>query len=239
MVGTMTTQRSRCRAARRSLELLWRAASPAPGPKPSLTLERIVEAAIAVADADGIDGALHAPGRRRAGRGHDVALPVRSRQVRTGDPHARQGQRAHRRIHQSAARTGVRGWRPRPATPTGSTSATRGCCGSTGSGRCFGPNTLAITEFVVASLDGLGLSDQERMSAINSLDAFVAGMARQRVDYEAATEATGVSEEEFWWTAISRPGAGDVHNDSRDWQRSARMRSASGGKRPSSTGWRG
>lgn len=195
----MSSQRSPVERLRRSIELLWRGGErPAPGPKPSLTLDKIIDAAIAVADADGIE----ALSMRRVAAELGVGtmslyryVPSKSELLtlmfdKVNDPTECIDQAAGkdwRARLETAARNSYRLYVSHPWLlrvnwywPV------------------FGPNTLGITEFVVASLDGLGLSDQERMSAINSLDAFVAGMARQRVDYEAATEATGVSEEEFW-----------------------------------------
>src|SRR6266511_263276 len=55
---------------RRTMALLWRASAPqagrtAPGPKPGLSVDVIVEAAIAVADADNMDGlSMRAVGKR-------------------------------------------------------------------------------------------------------------------------------------------------------------------------------
>lgn len=53
---TSSTETSGSGDIRRTLELLWDTGKrPSRGPKPGLTLERIVEAAILVADSDGLD----------------------------------------------------------------------------------------------------------------------------------------------------------------------------------------
>src|SRR5688572_11023766 len=53
----MSSEPSPVEQVRRSIELLWgEGARPTRGPKPSLTLDQIVQVAIAVADRDGIDG---------------------------------------------------------------------------------------------------------------------------------------------------------------------------------------
>ncbi|CAM5671533.1 hypothetical protein SBADM41S_08579 [Streptomyces badius] len=96
----------------RSLELLWGTGERSGrGPKPGLSLDRIVTAAVAVADAEG----LTAVSMRlvRAGHGHDVALPVRPRQGRVARPDARPGTGgAVRRPPRRAARRLARGDRP-------------------------------------------------------------------------------------------------------------------------------
>ncbi|GFJ93720.1 TetR/AcrR family transcriptional regulator [Phytohabitans rumicis] len=52
----MTSQHDPTEQLRRTIDLLWGEwARPARGPKPSLTLDRIVDAAIALADREGID----------------------------------------------------------------------------------------------------------------------------------------------------------------------------------------
>ena len=62
----------------RSLELLWAPRrAPRRGPKPGLSVERIVRAAVEVADADGLP-ALSMPARRhRTGSRRYVALHLR------------------------------------------------------------------------------------------------------------------------------------------------------------------
>jgi AcrR family transcriptional regulator len=62
----------------------------------------------------------------------------------------------------------------------------------------LGPNSLAGVEVVQRGLTGVPLSDQERIMVMVVLDAFVTGSARTYVNARAATEETGVSDEEFW-----------------------------------------
>ncbi|ROT29399.1 TetR/AcrR family transcriptional regulator C-terminal domain-containing protein [Micromonospora sp. HM5-17] len=51
---------------------------------------------------------------------------------------------------------------------------------------------------MIAGLANLGLTDQERLSAVITLDGFVTGFARHRIQYDAAVEESGISDEEFW-----------------------------------------
>lgn len=195
----MSNQRSPADQLRTSLELLWRDGErPARGPKPSLTLDQIVDAAITVADTEGLD----ALSMRRVAAELGVGtmslyryVPGKSALVslmvdKVSDPAEYVAQAAGagwRARLEAAARSLYRLYLAHPWLLRADSSRP-----------CLGPNTLAGLEFIIGSLGGLGLTDQERVSVMITLDGFVSGFARQRNELEVAAEVTGVSEEEFW-----------------------------------------
>lgn len=183
----------------RSSELLWAPRDqPTRGPKPGLTLDQIVDAAISVADADGFD----ALSMRRVARELGVGtmslyryVPGKSELLdlmldKISDPGADVAKAADldwRGVLELAARGSyelytTHSWLMQInwARPV------------------FGPNTLVGVEMIIAGLDGLGLTDQERVMVLSVLDGYVVGIARGYVQYTSAAEETGVSDEEFW-----------------------------------------
>lgn len=183
----------------RSIELLWgTGARPARGPKPALTLNRIVETAISLADTDGLD----AVSMRRIARELGVGTMSLYRYVpgkaelldlmldRVSDPSGLQTQAAGlswRGIMEAAARDSYHVYVSHPWT-----------LGVNWARPVLGPNTLAGVELVVAGLAGLGLTDQERIMVLSVIDGYVVGVARSYVQYTSAAEETGISDEEFW-----------------------------------------
>jgi AcrR family transcriptional regulator len=180
---------------RRSIELLWGGgARPARGPKPSLTLDEIIRVAIAVADRDGIDGLSM---RRVAGE-LSVGTMSLYRYVpgkaellalmldRVTDPDMDCGG-DWRVVVDQAARGSYGLYLAHPWLLQ--VNWTR---------PVIGPNTLAGIELFMRALDGLGLTDRERLSVVMLIDAFVVGQARQRIQYEAVVAESGISDVEFW-----------------------------------------
>lgn len=182
-----------------SLSLLWRAPErPARGPKPGLTLDQIVAAAIAVADADG----LAALSMRRVARELRVGTMSLYRYVpgkaelldlmldRVSDPGpvlARSRGTDWRELLAAVARCARERFLAHPWLLQVNWSRP-----------VIGPNTLAGIEQVIAGLADLGLSDQERISTVLTIDGYVTGVVRTQIQHTAAVEQTGVSDEEFW-----------------------------------------
>ncbi|WP_020578223.1 TetR/AcrR family transcriptional regulator [Actinopolymorpha alba] len=195
----MTTDPTPAEQLRRSIDLLWGPSErPARGPKPSLTLDRIVEAAIAAADRDGI-GALSM--RRVAGelgvgamslyryvpgKAELLALML-DRLILPGEDVTQAADKGWRELLEAVARDSYRLYLRHPWLLR--VNWTR---------PVMGPNSLAGVEIVIAGLAGLGLTDQEQIGVVITLDGFVTGFVRQRILYDAAAEETGVSDEEFW-----------------------------------------
>jgi AcrR family transcriptional regulator len=184
---------------RRSMELLWGdGLRPARGPKPNLTLDRIVAAAIALADRDGIDGLS----MRRVAAELGVGTMSLYRYVpgkaellalmldgvsEPGEEVVRSASRGWRRLVEAAARGTYRLYLGHPWLLQ--VNWTR---------PVMGPNSLAGIELFMRGLDGLGLTDQERISTMIMVDGYVTGVARQRIQHAAVPAETGISDEEFW-----------------------------------------
>jgi AcrR family transcriptional regulator len=190
---------------RRSMELLWdgparspdgTADRPAPGPKPGLTLDRIVDAAITLADRDGIDGVS----MRRVATELGVGTMSLYRYVpgkaellalmldRVGAPdESAFGGSSWRDTVEAAARGTYRLYLAHPWLLQ--VNWTR---------PVLGPNSVASMEIYMRGLDGLGLTGQERIAVVIMVDSYVVGQARQRIQYEAVTVQSGLSDEEFW-----------------------------------------
>jgi hypothetical protein len=62
----------------------------------------------------------------------------------------------------------------------------------------LGPNSLDGFEVALRSLDGSGLTDQEKVNAIGVIEAFVSSAARLHHNAVTAEQRTGLSTEEFW-----------------------------------------
>ncbi|MEQ4300097.1 TetR/AcrR family transcriptional regulator [Plantactinospora sp. B6F1] len=195
----MTSELSPTEQLRRSIDLLWGGSErPARGPKPTLTLDGIVDAAIAVADRDGtaaismrrVAGELGVGAmtlyRYVPGKAELVALML-DRVSGPGDEALQAAEKGWRELLTAVARDSYRLHLAHPWLLQ--VNWTR---------PVMGPNSLAGAEIVVAALTGLGLTSQERIGVMITLDGFVSGYARRRILYDAAAEESGVSDEEFW-----------------------------------------
>jgi AcrR family transcriptional regulator len=184
---------------KRSLALLWGTPDePTRGPKPALSRERIVAAAVEIADAEGlaalsmrrIAGALGvgAMSLYRYVPGKDVLIDLMVDHVYgEGPPPDASG-----------------GWRER---------LERACRGEwqhyhrhpwllhVPQGRpLLGPNSLRATEATLRILDGTGLDGRELIDAIVTTSSWVAGLARSSVEASQAASDTGVSDTDWWET---------------------------------------
>ncbi|HWG98082.1 MAG TPA: TetR/AcrR family transcriptional regulator [Pilimelia sp.] len=195
----MTSQPNPAQQVRRSIELLWGGGGrQGRGPRPSLSLRRIVEAAIAVADRDGVDGLSM---RRVAaelgvgtmslyryvpGKAELLALML-DRVSEPGEELVGLAGAGWRAVLTATAQGSYRLYRRHPWLLQ--VNWTR---------PVIGPNTLAGIELVMRSLDRLGLTDQERISVMVLVDAYVTGLARQHIQHAAVSAETGLADEEFW-----------------------------------------
>src|SRR5690554_3832467 len=193
------SESTRTRLAR-SNRLLWQGRErPTRGPRPGLTLDRIVETAIAVADAEG----LEALSMRRVARELGVGTMSLYRYVpgkaelldlmleKVSDPAEEVAQargRDWRGVLEVGARAAYRSYLEHPwllqvvnlSRPV------------------FGPNILAGVDYRVAGLAGTGLSDREKVMAISVIDGYCIGAARSHVQYLNAARETGITDEEYW-----------------------------------------
>jgi len=194
--------------ARRSIPLLWRADSSAestadvratPGPRPGLSVDAIVDAAIALADEHGMAAlSMRAVGERLGctamalytyvpGKGElvDLMYDRVMAELATG--------------HDPAA-----GWRPALRSWAGQVwefhlrhpwtlqvSQAR---------PVLGPNEYGVLETLAGILRGTGLPPRVLRGIVGVLVNFVRGAAQTIADARQATAATGMSDQE-WWSA--------------------------------------
>lgn len=199
LARSMTAEPSPADRVSLSLALLWGTHERrARGPRPALSLDQIVSTALMIADTDGLD----ALSMRRVARELRVGtmslyryLPGKAELFdlmldAVSDP--------GKEIAQSQGKD----WR-------GTLEVVARCARDrylahpwllhvNWSRPVVGPSALAGLEFVVGALAGLGLTDQERMTVVISIDGFVIGMTRSQLLHAAAVQSSGISDEEFW-----------------------------------------
>jgi AcrR family transcriptional regulator len=183
----------------RTLELLWGTREPpSRGPKPGLTVEEIVRAAIGLADAEGLDalsmrrlatelgiGTMslyrYVPGKAEL---VDLMLDAAHGEVADPPPGA-DGWRALLEHHARQA------WGMHQRHPWAVTAYTR---------PVLGPNVLDGYEAMLRAFDGTGLSPGDRVNAAELVAGYVAGAAGSAAESAEAQRRTGVSDEQ-WWSA--------------------------------------
>lgn len=194
-----TTEHSGSGDISRSLELLWGLGDrPSRGPKPGLTLDRIVTTAVAVADSDGL-GALsmrrvatdlgvgtmslyrYVPGKAEL---LDLMLDKVSAFDAEAHPDPAAGWRP---ALEALARDD---WRRHQRHPW---------LLQVDQGRpLLGPNALDSLEYTLRALAGTGLTDREKVRVMVSLGGFVIGTARTELNSALAEKRTGISNADFW-----------------------------------------
>lgn len=189
----------------RTMELLWGGGSmPISRPrngKPGLTLDRIVEAAVSVADAEGLDavsmrrlaaelgvGAMslytHVPGKAEL---LEVMLDRVLSTLEPGDDtDAGWRERLTAAAHDYFQLLCAHPWM------LGVVALSR---------PVLGPGGMAKYERELRAVEGLGLPDLDMDSVVTLLDSFVAGAARAAVD-AAALAARGEADSE-WWQSVA------------------------------------
>ena len=183
------------------MELLWRSPQlpPKRGPKPRLTVDAVVRAAIELADAEG----LEALSMRRVAE----ALGMTAMSLYTYVPGKAELldvmiDTVHGEVARSANVPG--NWRTRLALCARETWAlyqrhpwllqiikTR---------PVLGPNIFAQYEDQLQAVEGIGLTDLEMDGVVVLLADYVHGAARGAVDAAQAEQRTGLSDE-AWWTS--------------------------------------
>jgi AcrR family transcriptional regulator len=182
-----------------SLKLLWRRQDrPSRGPKPSLTVDRIAQAGIELADAEGLAALSMRRVAKHLGVGTmslyryvpskaelvDVMLDLvytdEAKRVRTPGTTWREGMaefaRSNRELYQKHKWL-VQVSQARPL---------------------LGPNALASFEYSLSVLAGTGLTPSEKLNVIIVVDGYVVGATRNEIEAAQAAERTGVTDEQFW-----------------------------------------
>jgi AcrR family transcriptional regulator len=201
-VATVTEYAGRGDPAR-TLSLLWGrpTAAPTRGPKPTLTVEQIVGAAIALADEEGLDAVTMRKVGDRLGRSAmslytyvpskhellDLMLDAAQGELPTEYDLAR-------------------GWRAATEAMARDTWAFYErhpwILHISGGRSTLGPHELDHYETGLRLLDGIGLTGIEMSRSVTALATFIGGAARVVADARAAEQATGMSDDE-WWNARS------------------------------------
>lgn len=193
----MTTEYSGTGDPARSLALLWRTREKASRKGGDLSVERIVRAAIEVADAEGLAALsmrrvaerlgvgtmtlyTHVPGK---GELLDVMLDTvygetaRPEQV-PGGWRGRLAQIARENFALYLRHP----WLLQVATTRPP----------------LGPNLIAKYEYELRAVDGIGLTDLEMDAVVTLVTGYVHGAARPAVEADQATRHTGMTEQQWW-----------------------------------------
>jgi AcrR family transcriptional regulator len=181
-----------------TMALLWGTKpAPARGRKPGMTVDQIVAAAIAIADADGLDAlsmrrVADALGvgtmslyRYLPGKAELYELMLDTVIGEDGPP--RRDPAGWRASLESFARQRLAGYRRHPWLIEASLS--RGL---------MGPNQAAALDALLELLDGIGLSGGQRMAVVGLVTSYVQGRARQFAETARTERRTGMSDERFW-----------------------------------------
>jgi AcrR family transcriptional regulator len=194
----MTSEHSGGGDIHRSLALMWDLDDkPTRGPKPMLTLDRIVTAAIEIADADGLD----ALSMRRVAEALGVGtmslyryvpgkaelLDLMLDRISGPDPSVDELGDDWRTALEALGHGMWRLYLRHPWLPF--VDQTR---------PLLGPNSLDGFEFALRGLTDSGLTSQQKVNAISLIEAFVSSAARQHNNAVTAEQRTGLSTEEFW-----------------------------------------
>ncbi|MBC6456958.1 TetR/AcrR family transcriptional regulator [Actinomadura sp. HBU206391] len=190
----MATDRSGRADAARGLELLWKAGERQ---RPGLTLERIVRAAIEVADGEGLAALSmrrvadrlgfttmslyrHVPGKAEL---FDVMMDTVIAEVPLLDT-VPGGWRAKLEL---GAREDWAFYHRHPwvlQAPAGRPA--------------LGPNGIAWYESALRALSGIGLTELQTVDTFHLVDGYVRGVARISIDAAQAERRTGVTDEQWW-----------------------------------------
>lgn len=209
---------------RRSLALLWgRREAPTRGPKPGLSVEAIVAAAIAVADAEGLGALSMRRVAERLGVGTmslytyvpgkaellDVMLDTVAGETTPPEPDGDWRGRLEHVAHQNWALYRRHPWMlevtsVRPA---------------------LGPNAIAKYDFELRTIEGIGLTEIEMDAVVGLVAGHVEGVARRALEKVQLERRTGMTEDE-WWEATA-PVLAEVADFSR-FPTAARVGAAAG-----------
>lgn len=182
-----------------SLQLLWEGLpQPEKGPKPKLSLEEIIEAAIGLADHEGID----ALSMRRLAQELGVGTMSLYRYVPSKKELLDLMLDAVVGPSLERCSAPARGWREfLTATAHEGRKMYLGhpwALQTNWSRPVLGPSSVADLELFMSGVNGLPLSDQEKMSLVTALDSYVLGTVRQELMWQEAATESGITHEEFW-----------------------------------------
>ncbi|SFP87186.1 regulatory protein, tetR family [Amycolatopsis arida] len=197
----MPTERSGAGDPARTLELLWRdpADQPRHGPRQGLTVDAVVDAAIRIADADGLETVT----MRRVAQELGVA-PMTLYTYVPGK--AELLDLMLDTVYRRMPRTDTTGrpWRERLETVAEENRTlfeAHPWAAAISTGRPpLGPGAIAKYEHELSALDGLGLDDVEMDAALTHLLTFVQSCARAAAEAASARQDSAMTDEQ-WWVA--------------------------------------
>jgi len=180
-----------------SLKLLWgRHERGTRGPRPGLTIEKIVQAAIELADAEGLEAASIRRVAQKLGvgamslyryiPGKAELLDLMFDAVHADEPPPPPGDwrtQLEHLAHQSRDRVQRHPWMLQVAI---------------GQRPPLGPNILANFDAYLDVLSGIGLTPAEMVAATELVGNFIQGATRQAVEIAQAERDSGVSDEQWW-----------------------------------------
>ncbi|MER6130620.1 TetR/AcrR family transcriptional regulator [Streptomyces sp. NPDC001815] len=182
----------------RTLHLLWdMGPRPSRGPKPGLTLDRIVEAAVQIADAEGLEAvsmrclstalgtgtmSLY---RYVPGKGELLDLMLDRVQRTEGDMTVFGDD--WRSALEAMARESLALYQRHPWLLKVNQSRP-----------VLGPSAIDGMEKVISCIRPMGLSDPELVSVVIMIDSYVTGAARSQLYTLEAERRTGLTDTEFW-----------------------------------------
>jgi AcrR family transcriptional regulator len=184
--------------AARTLELLWGIGKqPGRGPKRGLSVERIVETAIRIADEEGLEALSMRRVANRLGVGVMTLYTYVSGKAELAElmldavlgeadrpSGADGGWRAGLELY---ARESWRLYHRHPWMLQ--LPSSRGL---------LGPNQTAMLDSALHAVSGVGLTDREMVSVFFVVVGYVQGAARTAVDRARSEQATGVTDEQWW-----------------------------------------
>lgn len=184
----------------RSLELLWGSGErPSRGPKPGLTLDRILATAVGIADAEGLEALSMRRLSTELGTGTmtlyryvpgkaellDLMLDrVQGEQLATDPSEVPEDWRTAVDV---MARTYWATLHAHPWLLKINQART-----------VLGPSALRALELALTGLRGMGLTDPELISVIITVNSYVEGLARTENQAVEAARETGLSDAAFW-----------------------------------------
>lgn len=188
--------------ARRAMALLWRTPGPEeprPGPKPALTVDAIVAAAIEIADEHGMTGlSMRAVGERlgRTGMAIYTYVPSKSELVDLMYD-AVMAEARHSYDLGGGWRTALIAW----AEDLWEFYLCHPWVLQVSQARpVLGPNEYAVLDTVLGIMFETGLEPAQVRRLTGALFQLVRGVAQVVAEARAAADATGASEDEWWHT---------------------------------------
>lgn len=197
----MATEYSGSGDPQRSIELLWGTAQQRPrrGPKPRRSLPEVIEAAIAIADRDGLGGLSM---RRLA---DDLGLTAMSLYGHVPSKAELLDVMLDRVYHEfPTSREVDGGWRERLemiARENWALVMRHPWMLQVATSRpLLGPNLTAKYDYELRAVAGLGLSEIEMDLLVSFVEDYVHGATRRAIDAAQAEARTGMSDQRWWDT---------------------------------------